>query len=78
MLTKRAGINFAAIEVKYHLSCKWAYINKEKRMDDSINDDVRSEKQMSLNLAFAGLKQYIDTELVEKEGAEFLSSLHNR
>ena len=29
------------------------------------------------NLAFEKLKQYIDTDLVEKEGAEFMSSLHN-
>ena len=46
-------------------------------MDDITNDDVRLEKQMSLNLAFARLKQYINTEMLEKEGAEFLSSLHN-
>ena len=45
-------------------------------MDDTTNDDVRSGKHMFHNLAIEKLKQYIDTELVEKEGAEFLSSLH--
>ena len=78
MLTKIAGINFSAKAVKYHYSCKRAYTNKVKRMDDTTNDDVRSGKHMFHNLAFEKLKQYIDTELVEKEGAEFLSSLHNR
>ena len=36
------------------------------------------QENMFHNFAFEKLKQYIDTGLVEKEGAEFLSSLHNR
>ena len=61
MLTKIAGINFSAKEVKYHYSCKRAYTNKAKRMDDTTNDDVRSGKHMFHNLAFEKLKQFIDT-----------------
>ncbi len=77
MLAKIAGVDFFAKEVKYHHSCRKAYLNRAQRADLS-KCKQKSAKTSRHDEAFEGLKSYICVTLVENEGAELLTSLHTR
>ena len=79
MLTKLAGLDLKAKEVKYHHSCRKVYLQRAQRDMRSDGTHGRSEdctKSQAHNSAFERLQFHIQETLVDNEGAEFLISLH--
>ena len=54
-------------------SCKRAYLHRA-----NTHDQVRDLKSTSHQRSFSLLKKYIDDQIIAKEGAELLASLHQR
>ena len=75
MITKLAGVDVIAKEVKYHHSCRRTYLRRAERLAE---DSKRSETSKLHEDAYGTLKMYITNTLVDNEGAELLTSLHAR
>jgi hypothetical protein len=75
LITLLSGIDLKAKEVKYHHSCRKEYMNRAKNFQGA--KIIPSEKTRQED-AFRLLKEYIDTTLVENEGAEYMSSLYRK
>ena len=66
MITKLAGVDFIAKEVKYHHSCRRTYLRRAERLAE---DSKRSETSKLHEDAYETLKMYITNTLVDNEGA---------
>ena len=77
ILAKIAGIDMKAKEVKYHHSCRKAYLNKAK-IAETNESKVKSQRSSTHEKAFDLLKLHIAENIIENEGAELLTSLHTR
>lgn len=75
MLAQIAGVDFIAKEIKYHHSCRKAYLNKAGTEHTQSTPDPNSSFVLHQN-AFETLKVHIVDNLIEAEGAELLTSLH--
>ena len=79
MLTKISSGNFVAKEVKYHHSCRKAYINFAERVKQS-GEKSDSEPYQKLwkahSKAFQNIAQYVARNIVENKAADLLSSIH--
>ena len=76
MLVKIAGIQLKTKGVKYHHSCKREYLHKAQRVSQSDNQGDKSERTLSHNNAFQKVKQHIQTNFIDKQGVELLSTIH--
>ena len=74
LLTRKTGIDLVAKEVKYHHSCRKAYLQRAQR----CTSEALNEKSQAHESAFIELKSYIQQALIDNEGAELLTSLHKR
>lgn len=77
MLARIAGVDMIAKEVKYHHTCRRAYLNKATTEHLRINLDANNNLT-SHQKAFDILKIHIVETLIDLEGAELLTSLHAR
>jgi hypothetical protein len=74
VLSKIAGIDMIAKEVKHHHSCRRAYMNRAKK---GSNESCQS-RVTSHDRAFSQLRAHIVNNLIHSEGAELLTSLHSK
>ena len=70
ILAKFGDINFVSKEVKYHHSCRKAYINKADRTVDNVPDYEDAHR-----IAFELLSKYIQMSIADGKIAELLTSL---
>ena len=78
MLAQIACIDMRAKQVKYHHTCRRKYLHDAETAQMSIVDKGKSLKMKEHNEAFTKLKGYINSTLIQNEGSEFLTSIHER
>jgi hypothetical protein len=76
MLARISGIDIIAKEVKYHHSCKRSYLHRASVLGGQ--SPMMDHGPSPHDRAFLVLKYHIQETLVESEGAEHLTSLHER
>ena len=76
MLVKIAGIELKVKGVKYHHSCKRDYFHRAEGISKTKTANTPSESRSSHSVAFEEVKQYVLTNLVEREGAVLLTTIH--
>ena len=74
MLARISGIDIISKEVKYHHSCKRNYLRKA----DVHNERPVIPEPTKHQQAFIFLSEYIRENLIDSEGAQFLTSLHSK
>ena len=72
MLAKFGNINFCTKEVKYHHSCRSAYLKSADRVRQRDRPDS-SDWKKSTTVAFQNLCMYISSSVIENKTAETLS-----
>ena len=75
MLAKISGIDLIAKEVKYHYICRKSYIQRAQRFPEN---KILNPKSQTHTLAFKELTSNISDTLIDSDGAELLTSLHER
>lgn len=73
MQARIIDIDMIAKEVKYHHSCRKAYLQRAQRDHLPQTTSTKSDKH---SYAFEQLRAHIQRTLIENEGAELLTSLH--
>lgn len=76
MLARISGVDMIANEVKYHHSCKRLYLHKAERENSSADQSQREESDH--DRAFQVLRDHVTDTLIDTEGAELLTSLHEK
>ena len=74
LLAKISGQDLIAKEIKFHHSCRKAYLNKAQRTETN----KEKTPQVSHQVAFEIVKSYVKQTLVDIQGSEKLLSLHKR
>ena len=72
-----AGIGMISKKVMYHHSCRKEYLNKAQTTKQRQANENQGHSNSHV-VAFTLLKEHIQPSLVDSEGAEHLTSLHNR
>ena len=84
MTTKIGSIDFVAKEVRYHHTCRKAYINRADNVqisDGKVKPNTEPDCkifQRAHEIAFDEIKTYVQTNLITNNKAELLTSLHER
>lgn len=78
MLGQITCIDMRAKQVKYHHTCRRKYLHDAEAAQMNILGKDMSLKMKEHNDAFTKLKDYINRTLIDNEGSEFLTSIHER
>ena len=77
IMASLVGIDMISKKVMYHHSCRKEYLNKAQATKQRQANENQGHSN-SYVVAFTLLKEHIQSSLVDSEGAEHLTSLHNQ